>query len=772
MLSRSAIKAGGLINRQLFSSCRPHTVCVSSTQRGHHLVRYQNTASNSSDDTHHDRPSRHRESDRKRSRRKLGNKSRRVELEYSSLGKPGEVLVVREKPSRQRPLRASSEEEAGELPIMLSELQPDTSYSDSAVIAERIESFLAPHRPREQLAPPDWEDLRSRLRPSFTAPQLSKYISTTLKARHDSTEGIPAHLEHWNAEWKPGTSHYLETGPASQETIADRIAASQDLKGKDLLIERVLRDCWQLGQAGEIGQLDIRLPRYSLTLLTGSNYFSFEELANLHETAIDVTHSLGLVRVTGKQRPCESIREIINDYTKRIQSVELGLPSRDNENTKKFAEALSPGFISWVETTYKVSFELDSLQFPNRMHVLPENERNVEDARRTLHLAFNKAASPSTPFSTYFPASKLSKMYDVDLGEAAPWQVREKPWFRWQTPESERLPILPGYLLHEGQSDLCKELLTSLRRQPSWSAKFGSAIEVRESITATLGQCLFLRKPTIEKGQASASQLGQMSLLRTFVSDVPRVSRLLGKLSPKRVESTSYRIRLVPSALHANIFPSLELELTHPPKNIRKHQNELVISGAQVNLMENSVDHLLPESIADIRFTRKLTHDLLTGPHGVSFLDSVLEDVQLELKKSRTSNKDIPLPAFTTLNLPSYLLQQDNEKVDMTACTKAEYVYQPVNDVQGTLVNQYDVRDWRLFHASYDGGPYGAHSTTDLYLQATSEPRYIDEIHPGKSVSSRRQIGKDFVLFYNVACDMVSGLELDAEERAVAGMRV
>ena len=105
------------------------------------------------------------------------------------------------------------------------------------------------------------------------------------------------------AEWKPGTSTFVET--ASEGSFADRIASSRYLKGKRFSAEKILRDCWKLGLAGEVGQIDMYLPETSLSLLLNSEHFSFDELASLHEAKIDVTKSFGLIRITGRQHTCE-----------------------------------------------------------------------------------------------------------------------------------------------------------------------------------------------------------------------------------------------------------------------------------------------------------------------------------------------------------------------------------------------------------------------------------------------------------------------------------
>ncbi|KAL4779674.1 mitochondrial inner-membrane-bound regulator-domain-containing protein [Aspergillus varians] len=769
MLSQLSNRAGGLIRCQLLSSCRLNTLCPSLPQRGI-FARYQNTTSDSSDssdysdNTRQARPSSQRTSNhRRRHDNKDKFESRRIGLDISALGKPGEVLVVRERKRRgfSRREAAQPKEDTSGLPLMLSDIEQDIGHFDSSVVAERIESFRLPYQPRDKLSPGDWEDLRSRLRPSFTGPQLSEYISKNRKGRDNDIEGSSTHHETSNlAEWRPGTSLFLEMGSVSQETVADRIAASQHIKGKELLIERLLRDCWKLGIANEIGQIDIRLPTHCLSLLIGSKFFSFEELANLHETTIDVTNSLGLVRVTGKQRSCESIREIIHDYTNRIQSEELNLVPPGDSKAKTLARTFTPDFLSWVSETYNVSFEQSSSQLPSRIYVLSENQANADNARRTLNLALDKARLPPVPFSTSTSASKLLEINDVDLGNAAPWHDREKPWFRLEMPESQKLAILPEYILNEHQSTFLDGLLKVLRQKSPSIADFGPDLEVCESMAATVGKCLFLRKPFLEETQASASQLGKMSLPRTFANDVPRVPRLLQTLTRQGAGSRSHRMRLAPSALHANVFPPLELEVVIAPDETGTHGDECVLRSAKAVLAESNVDYLLPEGVADIRFTRKLTHELLNRPHEIPSLDAILTDLRGRFQESMTSNSEVPLPTFTSVSLPGYLLQGADGELDSNGWATAEYMYLPVNDVHGTHVSQYAIRDYQLFYASYDGGPYNANTTTDLFLQTGSKDHGVSNTDASHSASSRQIDREEFNVLYNAACAVVSSLDL------------
>lgn len=750
------------MNCPLLSTSRIYTPNPSLPQCGL-FVRYQHTPSDS--DGYDESPSRRpksREFQRQNIHRQRSKpRTHKFELDHPFLGKPAEVLVVPDKKRRRsvkKPAKPRAKKEA-QLPFLLDEFESEKGPLDSSVVAERIESLRSPRSVGDKLSQSDWTELRNSLRSSFTTQQLSGYIAGDRKRDIVDTEANTVHRNHSNlGEWRPGTSHFLETGP-SQERLSGRVAATRDAKGKDLLVERVLRDCWQLGVSGEIGQLDIRFPKHALSLLISSELFSFADLAKLHGTQIDVTSSLGLVRVTGNQRSCESVREIIRDYTNRIRTVDLNFFPPKDARSKVSAQTFTPEFLSWVAATHKVAFEESSSQIPTRLYVLSENQANAQDARRTLNLALHRALFPSVSFSTYVPASEHSGVGDVNVQDIASWHDRQKSWFRWETLQrSDFLARLPSHNSSEHQSTHPDELLKFLRRAPSVSSNFRSGFEMRESITASVGKCLFLKKPLIEE-QVSASQLGQMSLARTFVRDAP-VASLISNMTPRALDSSFriHRIRLVPTALHDGIIPSLDLEFAFP-QNIADSTGRPSLRSAEAVLAENHVDYLIPEGMADIRFTRKLTRELPDGVLTNDSLKNILEDMAARFHNSLVHNTEVPLPAFKHITFPSNLLCSSGEGHNSDRVSSLEYMILPVNDIQGTAVNQYAVHDKHVLYSSYDSGPYDSPNVTDLSLELKPKDQSVGDTDKSLPAYSNQISQKDFSSFYNAACTLVSELD-------------
>ncbi|KAL4810709.1 mitochondrial inner-membrane-bound regulator-domain-containing protein [Aspergillus unguis] len=773
MLSQSSRRAEGLVNICSLSTYRLTTSCTSSSQRP---VLVRNLWTADADGSSRERSPRRKwrydmMSNRARHLKEKGKRARgkRIQLDVPFLGEPADVLLVQNKPRRKR---SSESEKSGEaqptasadaLPHLLTEFEQDRAPFDSSEVSERIDSLRSDYEPGRKLSPGDFQGLRSRLRASFTIPQLAEYVSEARKQGSIDTESSPEHREYSNPEeWRPGTSQYLETGSLIQETIGERIIALENItKNKDRSVERILRDIWQLGIVNEVGQLDLRLPTHALTLLASSEFFSFEDLASQYGTAIDLTRSLGLVRITGKQRSCESIREIIHDYLNRISSEEVNIPLSDNIKAQEIAQIFTPEFLTWVEKTYNVAFEQGSSPIPTRLYYLSANQVAAEDARRALNLALYNAALPSVPFSTYMPASGLSEIHDVDVKDTATWHDRQKPWVRWEKPLGrDHWTRVPSYISNEHQTSLSAELLKHLRQGQPLNADFvriAPGLGVRESITASIGKSLFLRKPMLEGKEVSASQLGQMALARTFVKDVP-AAPLIRNLKPQVLDEHSrvHRFRLVPTAIHADVFPPLDLEFAAPRDPNTNQRGRTVLRSAEAVLVENNVDYLLPESVADIRFTRKLSYELQSSRRPNNSLAHLILEMRSRIHENLITNREVPLPAFQTIRIPNFLLRNTDPYLEPGRSSVAEYMFEPVNDLQGTLINQYEARNHRVLFCSRDGGPYNPSTITNLYTEL-----YPKDEDAGTSTAPLEQIlQEDFSSFYHTACAVAHELDL------------
>lgn len=672
-----------------------------------------------------------------------------VPIGVDSLGQPGKIVVVPEqsqKVSRDRGRGKEISPEDGDrlaLSSMLDALGEEASSLTSDTISRRLEECRESYATTDRLAPGDWEALRLNIASSFTYNQLSSYI-----AEHQRP---PLGSEANMGRWRPGVSVFLPTGQGVQDRVTDRIASSLDLKGKPLLAERILRDCWQLSIIDEMGQLDLRLPSAFITLLLNASHFSFDEVASLHKSSIDITHSLGLVRITGKQNASESIREIIMDAVSRLREEDAGLGSRETGDP---VQAFSADFLDWLGKTYGVAFEQNASRIPEKILYLAENKQGADDARRTLYLALRETRPKPVPFSTYLPAGELASVYGYNPENGVTWFDRQKSWFRWALPSVQAADSAthPPPFFDSHQTRLSDALLRLLRNPPPQSNS-STNVDAHESVTAAVGRCLFQQKPSFEEATLSAPQLGRRSFPRTFTAQVPRIVPFLESLSPlaSTEGAQTYNLRFIPSPQFTHIAPELDVEVVSTSRpSTGNADSSFDVRKVSVIVSTNDVDYLLPENGLDLRFTRKiyrqLWHEGMTEP---SLYPLPVEDIRQALQHAFVSSKlprsPVPLPAFCHLTLPGkYLLSATHTG------TPIEYFLPPVNDLRGAATQRYDLGGRHLNYRFYETGPFLAAHTTEVTLglelpQITSQPVPDD---------SRETIEQDFHAFYIAACDM------------------
>ncbi|KAJ5308534.1 hypothetical protein N7476_009190 [Penicillium atrosanguineum] len=671
-------------------------------------------------------------------------------LEVDSLGKPGEIVVVSDLPRENARNRQKKRNDAAEdaeqmtLSSMLDALDEEASDLTASAVDHAFETFRGTLRPNDTLTPVEWEHLRSKLVSSFTYTQLSDYIAEFRSKLSGTDENT--------GKWRPGTSMFLHTIPeGTRDNITSRVATSQDLKGKSLMAEQILRNCWQLSIVNEVGQLDLRLPSVSTVLLLNAEHFSFDEVASLHGSSIDITSSLGLVRITGKKYACESICEVILDATTRIRDQDIDIEVDKVTSARVFGSE----FLEWVGKTYGVAFNKGSSRVPDKILYLAENKRGADEAWRTLNLAINENKPVQLPFSSYLPASEQASVYHINPGENASWFNRQLSWFRWamsSTQSAEAAPSSPIFDSH--QTRLSNALLKLLRTSLPTNAESPTSSHVHESVTAAAGRCLFARKASFEESVLTAPQLGALSLPRTFTTEIPRIAPFLESLPLRSKEAArKYDIRLTPSARFVDIVPQLDVEIIVTLADTTGAEDIIEVQSVKSVFSTNSVDYLLPENGLDLRFTRtvgrKVSSETLTGSsHYEPLVQSINESLQGVFVSGNSSLGSVPLPPFCQISVPSDL-QSLGDPISNDHII-AEYLLPPLNDIKGAMTQLYGFDGRPLSYRFYESGPFLAARTTELFLNMEL-PDATSRLEPNLSQES---VEDDFHAFYNAACKM------------------
>jgi hypothetical protein len=668
----------------------------------------------------------------------------KVTLDVDSLGKPGQIVVVSAR--RRRMLNGKRNREPEYAPretisSMLDDLDNEISTPSDTSVQERIDASRGSYQIKETLTASDFKELWSQLASSFTYKQLSDYI---LEHKRRSNE-----LKDKEWTWGP---HSKAKGSGRERTKV--------FKGKARLAEIIARDCWQLVVDGELGQLDFYLSARSISLLVHAEHFSFHELASLHGCSIDVTQSEGLVSLTGKRNDCESVHEIILDATSRTREVDVGISTQINGDG---GQIFTADFLEWVNTTYGVFVEKSAYMPPSKILYLAENKSGAENARRTLNLALSNTTSSSTPFSTYLPASEVASAYSYRPEAYASWFERQKSWFRWamSSTQNAEAETLESPFFDKHQTRLSDELLKLLRDATPLNTT--SVDGLHESVTATIGKCFFMQKPSFNHTSISPTQLGRLALPRIFVNNGPLVTQLMNALLPAlpKKDTELYRLRLTPTS-NAHALPDLEIEVAMDSLII----GELNVQSVKAIRSANSVDYLLPENGLDLRFTRTISQELLhqssldsdltqaSSPEMQELLQSIKEPLQGLFAAIGAFSGPVPPPAFCNISLPQGIIKQPASNAELAVPTEgsltAEYMFPPLSDIRGANVQRYDFDGRPLDYRYYESGPFLAARTNEISLGMVIPP--IDPA--AEDEKSQELLDHEFHSFYNAACDM------------------
>ncbi|OQE46905.1 hypothetical protein PENCOP_c001G02072 [Penicillium coprophilum] len=747
MLRRSAGNKLGLLSFQSLSYRRPllsypYTV----------LPRYQSNWSRDHEHDAFDGPNSERNRELKDNRKREAGT---FTLDVDTLGKPGQIVVV---PSRRRRMlnrnrdKSLQNESGGTISSILDGINEESAPPSDKSVQQRIEGVRGSYQLGQTLPTADFKTLWSKLASSFTYKQLSEFISEYNRNNVIEEKG-----------WTWGSNNSKSQDKSLGKTKGSR--------GKSRAAETIVRDCWQLVAEGESGQLEFRIPAHFISLLLHAEHFSFHELASLHGCGIDVTQSAGLVSLTGKRNDCESVREIIIDATGRIREEDVGIiPYTHGDGIN---QVFSAEFLEWVNSTHGVFVEYKAHGPPQKILFLAENKLGADNARRTLNLALSNTTSPSTPFSTYLPASELASAYTYRPEAHSSWFEQQKSWFRWamsssQNAEAENLET-PFFDKH--QTRLSDELLKLLRVT---TPKTGAAAGLHESVTAVVGKCLFMQKPSLDNTAISPAQLGRLSLPRAFTADVPRVSHFIKSLMPIRPknEAPLYRLRLSPTS-NAASPPDLEIEAA-----MNSSLDGIDIHSVKAIITTNSVDYLLPENGLDLRFTRTVSQDLLYKPYPHSELSqssseqlepsfspqiqAMLQSLKISLGgsivSSGSSKGPVPLPIFCSIALPCGLVPHsasqrvESKKVDESMTENSvtvEYMFPPLTDIRGAIVQKYDFDGRPLDYRYYESGSLLAARTNEVSLGME-----IPQTDSAAENDQSEQLDQEFHSFYNAACGM------------------
>jgi hypothetical protein len=207
-------------------------------------------------------------------------REKRAELSIDSLGKPAEVIVLRDTGFHSNPRPEIEELKAPEKVDILTQLDAERGLITQADVEKNIEEF----KPKTKTI--SWEDLQQiqrQLVTGFTTSQLIKYSNAfgrwqnreEVEEHEVSTRKASVGAIMRKTEWVPGIS---ETGDEFDES-ALRGYGSEAFTPKQRLVLLLLRQCWQVEVQEvieSIGEVELEIRGTELELLIGMSESDIE----------------------------------------------------------------------------------------------------------------------------------------------------------------------------------------------------------------------------------------------------------------------------------------------------------------------------------------------------------------------------------------------------------------------------------------------------------------------------------------------------------------
>ena len=232
--------------------------------------------------------------------------SSKSDLGFDALGKPAEILIIREREKsdhdtpRRSPISSSTHEPRHETISpreILAEIDAERGIVDIVQACENIDDVKTifqtdPKLPWESVgsivSTQEYEEATTKLRKGFTVAQLAAYFRKNVDRRPVG----PLDLHHSfsstlyaRSSWEPGTTDLWQIRAPGLKNVRKEVGGFRGSyklkKQKSAVISDIMTHCWRVRPADEAssqGEMDIRLQPAHMALIVN------------HSTQIDVTH--------------------------------------------------------------------------------------------------------------------------------------------------------------------------------------------------------------------------------------------------------------------------------------------------------------------------------------------------------------------------------------------------------------------------------------------------------------------------------------------------
>jgi hypothetical protein len=658
----------------------------------------------------HDEDARERQQQRRPSKRpkkrlrRVWKPSPVAELGVSSLGKPAEVLVLKD---RDRHVLAATEDKperskASE-PRILEALQAENLPLSSDNVKQSLDQISAPYRNRSKsLSTQDRTELKKKIVDGFTLQQLQSFC--TGSDRHGVVSPPITQAGASKAERRAGSSP--EAGQKNKtENKAAKIAIQ---RGKTDLVEYIIQHKWAI-PSPEGEKMVQRMPAMKMKLeyILSCSPSSLKDYAQKFNVVLDISQDHRHINAKGELKAVLAAREAIESFLKDIRISRI----RSTTTGRLLREVATNSFVSQLTQTYNVKITWASIQDKDVLkdedwlticyHKLKDSQ-NALMAERDILLAEHrrlprkKVTEHEERISMWIPAPGTKPNFvphqsSKESNSSTPQNV----WSRWVLPQEPVQLIQGGPIDAEAKSPglKLKEFSFILNRQLRWIHKlltgkndeffpvmklkrrtdirrFLDSGRIKEEIFVNFGKIVFSNQDmTIKHDFHPSVDIKRAKLFRAqrpahamLLTDMPNLPNHLGSLAPYESFNSNrhtgkYRLRYIP--LPPDLPPGLRAPLmevdvsrhAEPGSTVQNH-----LRSAWAILDEQSHKLLTPAFTLDLEFGRRLKSLLYDRqapndgpqPH-VKWLQKLANQFR-ELDENR-------FPPFLTMMMPRHTIK-------------------------------------------------------------------------------------------------------------------
>ncbi len=625
----------------------------------------------------------HRLSKKKKKKDKLRRAwlpPRIAKLGVSSLGKPAEVLVLKD---RDRHIPAATvdgaERSKAAQPRILEALQAENLPLSSDSVRQSLDQIADSYRHLSKaLSGKQRLEMKKELMDGFTQEQLRSYCELGNQPKLANTIGT-------HASSSTGTPTPTRNPTSIGATLKDAAAEKGLPKlGKAGLVDHIMKRKWAFKSLGhEQTERHVPLATQKLEYLLNHKQSSLKEIEEQFSVAIQPAKADGGIYIKGRLMQVDAAQGALQSFCKDITHLRV----RTASNHRYLKNFVTSSLLDHLTRTYHVMVAWASKggegikehdDFLSICYHKTQDLQSAMNAERTILLAERKSLLMDEDAA---PQEKVSMWNWRDSGQAelvlhpSPEQwngLGKKTWGRWASPQ---LPLGSGYIdpasdlsagyqlskhwaaINKQSASVAKILKGSLdeffmvmsvkkRREMK---KLIESEDVVEEIFAHIGKVLFpYGKTTVASAFRQIHGSPRCQLLRaktpdpTLISpDIPALPNFLRSVAPldnpgsaidganDKKNRRTYRLRYVPltSQSHSALrYPAIEIDILRENKSGSVVSNRII--GAWAVLAEQSHSLLLPAFTVDVLFQRRLKRNLSIRPQPLRWLEEFEQQIK------------------------------------------------------------------------------------------------------------------------------------------------